>query len=249
MNGQFSSKHYNNRKRDLPFLPWIMKQTWIDSLFIHYPVKREVLQKFVPVVFPIDTYNGVGWISIVPYLTSAMRPRIFPSLPGVRQFPGYNVRTYVIVNGRPGVYFFSLAAANWFATTAAKTFFRLPYYYLNIHMDNHEDIVFFNSHPLKHNGAQLICHYKPISKPIPASKGSLDEWLIERYCLYTTNKRGVPFRCNILHHPWLLQDVEVDFHKNNIVSAFNLTTEINEPIMHFSKRAEVRIWPLVPTRD
>ncbi len=236
---------YNNRKRDLPSLPWIMKQTWIDSLFIHYPVKREVLQKFVPDVLPIDTFEGVGWISIVPYLTSSMRLRGIPPAPGIKQFPGYNVRTYVNVNGRPGIYFFSLTAANWFSATAAKIFFRLPYYFLDIHMDNHNDLVIFNSKTLANNGAQLICNYKPNSKSKRAERGSLDEWLIERYCLFTVNKKGAPLRCNILHHPWLLQDVEVEFQKNTTLSPFNIIPDNRNYIMHYSKRAEVRIWPLV----
>lgn len=240
------SQNYNTRKRDLPSLPYIMKQTWIDSLFIHYPVKLEILRKYVPDVLPIDTYDGMGWVSIVPYLTSSMKLRGFPPAPGAKQFPGYNIRTYVMVNGRPGIYFFSLTAANLIAATAAKIFFRLPYYFLKIHMDNQNDLVNFYSNPIKNSGAQLICNYKPISKPYPAAKGSLDEWLVERYCFFTISKKGVPLRCNILHHPWLLHDVEVEFHKNTILSTLNIST--NESIMHFSKRADVRIWPLVPVK-
>lgn len=241
-----ASHNYNTRKRDLPSLPYIMKQTWTDSLFIHYPVNQQVLQKYVPDVLPIDTYDGMGWISVVPYLTSSMKLRGFPSIPGARQFPGYNVRTYVIVNGRPGIYFFSLTAANLIASTAARFFFRLPYYYLEIYMDNHNELVNFHSKSIKKSGAQLICNYKPISKPNPAAKGSLDEWLVERYCLFTITKKGVPLRCNILHRSWLLQDVEVEIHKNTILSALNISPATNEVIMHFSKRADVSIWPLVP---
>ena len=86
-------------------------------------------------------------------------------------------------------------------------------------MDNHNELVNFHSKSIKNSGAQLICNYKPISKPNPAAKGSLDEWLVERYCLFTITKKGVPLRCNILHRSWLLQDVEVEIHKNTILSA------------------------------
>ena len=44
----------------------------------------------------------------------------------VSAFPELNVRTYVSVGGRPGVYFFSLDAGNPLAVGAARVLFNLP---------------------------------------------------------------------------------------------------------------------------
>jgi uncharacterized protein YqjF (DUF2071 family) len=41
---------------------------------------------------------------------SNVAPRFVPALPGVSEFAELNVRTYVTVGGKPGVYFFSLDA-------------------------------------------------------------------------------------------------------------------------------------------
>ncbi len=51
-----------------------------------------------------------------------------PALPWVSAFPELNVRTYVRVAGKPGVFFFSLDAGNPLAVGAAQTLFNLPYY-------------------------------------------------------------------------------------------------------------------------
>lgn len=238
-------KMENQEDKHFPHLPWIMKQTWSDVLFAHYPVNREALQKLVPNELPLDTFNGVGWVSIVPYFMSSMRLRGLPPIPGMNRFPGFNVRTYVKVNGKPGIYFFSLTAANWFAANTAKIFFRLPYVYVDSDLKNFNHIVRFKSIRKNDSGMQLSCNYQSISNPFLAEKGSLDEWLVERYSLYTVSKKGVPLCANIMHHPWLLEKAGAEFHQNSIVSNFHIKPETNKPILHYSKKAVVRIWPLV----
>ena len=47
--------------------------------------------------------------------------RATPALPWISAFPELNVRTYIRVADRPGVYFFSLDAARWLAVAAART--------------------------------------------------------------------------------------------------------------------------------
>ena len=55
-------------------------------------------------------------------------PRFVPVLPWVSAFPELNVRTYVRVGGKPGVFFFSLDAGNPVAVGAARTLLNLPYF-------------------------------------------------------------------------------------------------------------------------
>lgn len=233
---------YKSYKRDYPTLPWVMKQTWIDNLFIHYPVKKEVLQKLVPNSLKIDTYDGVGWVTVVPYLITDMRGRGLPPLPGIRKYPGFNIRTYVTVNDKPGVFFFYLAAANWFAAKAAKTFFRLPYFFEPLKMEQEKGIVNFEG---QMSIGQFNCQYKSIATPYITKKGSLDEWFLERYCLFTISKEGKPLQCNILHPSWVVFDGEAEIQENLLRSSFHIVPECEKPILHVGKRSEVRIWPLV----
>ena len=85
----------------LPRLPWIMKQTWNDLLFAHYPIKLEKLPQLVPDTLPLDSFDGVGWVGVTPFHVTGMRPRGIHPIPGIRQFPELNVRTYVKIDGKP----------------------------------------------------------------------------------------------------------------------------------------------------
>lgn len=228
-------------------LPWIMKQTWNDVLFAHYPVSRKVLERLVPSQLTLDTFYKTGWVSIVPYLTSSMHLRGLPAVPGMATFPGFNVRTYVTLNGKPGVYFFSLTAANYLAAYFAKTFFRLPYSYMNMNYKKAKDLIVFESE--NKSNVQLLCNYKSISKPSLADEGSLEEWLVERYCLYTVSKKGIPLRADILHEPWLLEKAEAEFHQNTLLSNMAIVPDSEKPILHYAEKAVVRIWPIVTASE
>lgn len=237
-------KPYDNQKlRRAPHLPWVMKQTWSDILFVHYPVKRELLERLIPKALTLDTLDGYGWVTIVPYLTSTMRMKGLPAIPGMQSFPGYNIRTYVTFNGKTGVYFFGLTAANWISANMAKIFFNLPYYYVAMNFRRQGNRIEFGGETIGEDA--LICQYKPITEKFLARKGSLDEWLVERYCLYTTNQKGEPLRCDILHQPWLLQKAEASFFHNELLSKYKILPESTDPILHFSNKVVVRIWPLV----
>jgi uncharacterized protein YqjF (DUF2071 family) len=93
--------------------------------------------------------------------------------------------------------------------------------------------------------AKLVCSYRPISETFQATKGSFDEWMSKRYCLYTVNKKGVPLRGDILHQPWLFQHAEAEISQNTMLSKQGIQVESERAICHFSKKMEVRIWPLV----
>ncbi|WP_342504876.1 DUF2071 domain-containing protein [Sporosarcina sp. FSL K6-2383] len=235
----------SHRLWPLPHLPWTMQQTWNDLLFAHYPIKLEVLQKLVPAILPLDSFNGMGWIGIVPFHITDIRLRGLPPIPGVARFPELNVRTYVTIDGKPGVYFFSLDADNRLAVEVAKLFYHLPYMNADMMVRQNGSTIDYESRRRSGNDANFECSYRPISEPYYAVKGSFDEWMSERYCLYTLNNKGAPFRCDILHRPWLLQHAEAEFSQNTMLSKQGILVESDQPLLHFSKKIEARMWPLV----
>ncbi|WP_414859275.1 DUF2071 domain-containing protein [Paenibacillus haidiansis] len=84
-----------------------------------------------------------------------------------------------------------------------------------------------------------------MSEPYPAARNSFDEWLVERYCFYTTNAKGRVLRCDILHRPWRLQRAEAEIRTNTVLTDQNIAVEQVSPVFHYSKGVEVRIWPLL----
>ena len=105
-----------------------MTQSWHDLMFAHWPVDAETLRALVPAIFELDRFDGATWLGIVPFHMTNVTPRLVPALPWVSAFPELNVRTYVTVDGKPGVFFFSLDAGNPLAVGAARALLNLPYF-------------------------------------------------------------------------------------------------------------------------
>src|ERR1700731_3419183 len=112
----------------LPAGPWIMAQSWHDLLFAHWPIDAALVRPHIPTPLAIDTFDGQAWIAVVPFRMSGVRLRSIPALPWLSAFPELNVRTYVVAQGKPGVWFFSLDAGNPIAVAAARLSFHLPYF-------------------------------------------------------------------------------------------------------------------------
>jgi len=89
-----------------------MRQTWNDLLFAHWSVPAEQLRKLVPPELSLDLYDGKSWVAIAPFQMTGVALRGVPPVPVLSAFPELNVRTYVMYNGKPGVFFFSLDAFN-----------------------------------------------------------------------------------------------------------------------------------------
>jgi uncharacterized protein YqjF (DUF2071 family) len=219
-----------------------MKQTWHDLLFSHWPFPPEQLRPLVPPQLSLDMFEGQCWIGVVPFWMSGVRPRLVPPLPGFSRFPELNVRTYVTYGGKPGVFFFSLDAANYPAVWAARKFFHLPYFHASMNSTEHNVSILYSSRrPGGH--AEFRASFRPIAPVHLAEKGSLADWLTARFCLYTTHQ-GQIYRCEIHHLPWPLQAAEAEFDRNTMAEAAHIALPNLPPLLYFSKRLEVLIWPL-----
>jgi uncharacterized protein YqjF (DUF2071 family) len=70
----------------------------------------------------------------------------------------------------------------------------------------------------------------------------IENWLTERYCLYTTHRDQV-YRGEIHHQPWPLQDAEAEFEINTVAAAAGIPLRSTAALLHFARRLEVLIWP------
>jgi uncharacterized protein YqjF (DUF2071 family) len=120
-----------------------MAQSWHDLLFAHWPVAPESLRPLIPAQLKLQTFNQHCWLAVVPFRMSGVRARWLPAIAGTSFFPELNVRTYVVCGGKPGVYFFSLDAANRLAVKTARLLYHLPYFYADMRSDDTgEEIVY-----------------------------------------------------------------------------------------------------------
>jgi len=234
--------HTAHRPWPLPEGPWLMTQSWHDLLFAHLPLDPDALLGKVPANLPLDLFDGRAWIGVIPFHMTNVGPRGLPSLPGVSAFPELNVRTYVTLNGKPGVYFFSLDAASTLAVIGARTVFHLPYYRaaMAVHTDGRR--VTYRSARRSAVNAQFLSTYTPIGVVSPAAPGTLEYFLTERYCLYTTTRSGEPRWLQIHHKPWPLQTADAQIAVNTMATAAGITLPAVAPLLHFAKRLDVLAW-------
>ena len=219
-----------------------MRQTWLDLLFAHWPIPHDELRPLVPSQLPLDTFDGRCWLGVAPFRMRNVRPRLTPPLPWISSFPELNVRTYTTLEGKPGVYFFSLDAANSLAVWAARTFYRLPYFQAKMTVSTENNSIVYHSRR-RTGDAEFRATYAPVKPVELRSPGTLEHWLSERYCLYTV-AHGQVYRGDIHHLPWPLQDARADIAVNSMASAAGIELRVRPPLLHFARRLDVLIWPL-----
>jgi uncharacterized protein len=218
----------------------MITQTWHDLLFAHWPIDPDRLRRVVPPMLPLDLFDGQAWVGVVPFSMTNVSPRGIV-VPWLSAFAELNVRTYVTLRGKPGVYFFSLDAASTLAVIGARAMFDLPYYRatMTVHAGPHG--VSYRS-ARRGGGAEFAASYGPIGPVMEAQVGTLEYFLTERYCLYTVSRAGEPRRLDIHHRPWPLQPADAQIAVNTMAQAAKVTLTGGPPLMHFAKRMDVLTW-------
>ena len=234
----------DHRPWPIPERMWTWRQAWCDLLFAHWPVPRSALKDSVPDDLEIDTFDGSAWIGLVPFRMSGVMRRGLPDIPGVSAFEELNVRTYVTLEGKPGVWFFSLDAASRLAVWSARRFFHLPYFFADMALTDAGDRIHYRSQRHSEGHELFEGYYHPTGAPFLARNGSLEHWLTERYCLYCETPAGIIQRGEVHHRQWPLQPADLEIAGNTLLQPFGINEDTPPHCLHFSRRIDVVIWPL-----
>ncbi|MBB6097697.1 hypothetical protein HNR42_001114 [Deinobacterium chartae] len=245
---------YDHRPWPLPKAPWVMWMSWQDLLFLHWPVPPETLRPHLPGGLELDTFDGQAWLGAVPFRMADVRPRGIPPLPGLSYFPELNLRTYVRVpgethGGKPGVWFFSLDAANPLAVRGARSSFHLPYFDARMQVLRQGAAVDYTSRRTHRRAppAEFRARYRPSGPVYLAQPGSLEAWLTERYCLYSAQGERL-WRGHIHHARWPLQPAEVTLEANTLAEGWGLHLPGAPALAHFARRIDMVAWTLERVR-
>jgi len=226
-----------HRPWPLPEEPWTSAQTWVDVAFLHWPVDVDDLRRLVPDSVELQAFDGSAWLGIVPFLLTGLRVRGLPPIPRLSTFPELNVRTYVTHGDRPGIWFFTLDAGSAWFVEAAKRLYRLPYQHARMRCERRGEYVHYEA---ARAGAAFSARYRGDGELFNAEPGSLEEFLTERYCLYTEDG-GRLYRADIHHPRWDLQQGSAVIDLNTM-SPLPLPGEA--PHVLFSPLQDVVVWPL-----
>jgi uncharacterized protein YqjF (DUF2071 family) len=229
-----------HRPWPLPDQPWLMGQTWEDLLFVHWRVPAATLRTLVSPHMEIEEHDGSAWLGITPFRVAALRLRGLLPVPGISSFLELNVRTYVTDGEKPGIWFFSLDAAARLAVEAARAGYKLPYFAARMHSARVGEWIAYESARGGTAGVAFAARYRPVGAELLAKAGSLEEFLVERYCLYTEDA-GRLKRAEIHHRPWSLRAAEAEIELNTMAPV-ELPDE--EPHVLWGGRQDVVLWTL-----
>lgn len=224
----------------------IMYQHWGKLLFLHWRVPEALLRPLVPERLALDAFEGSAWVGVTPFTMWGVRPSFLPAIPFLSDSHELNVRTYVHLDGAPGVWFLSLDANNPLAVLGARVGFHLPYFRARMSLKEEGDAIRFASRR-DHQGAPSARFEAAWTRgePLPpAQQGSLDFFLIERYALYAENG-GRLYRSRIHHHPWPLRRATLSALSSTMLESHGLPTPEEEPLLHAQgDPLRVGVWPL-----
>jgi len=247
----------------------VMRQKWRHLLFLHWRVDAEQLRPLIPAELEIDTFDGRAYIGLVPFTMLDVHPVWTPSVPRLSDFHETNVRTYVHYHGTaPGVWFFSLDAANSIAVRIARAMWKLPYHFAKMRLVVSEprhtdtDAAGAASLPATQNRrisyaterlwpqplpADCSVEYSTTGTPGPSPPGTLEHFLAERYILYTKADRGL-LSGQVHHAPYPLQTAAIHALGENMVAAAGIEHGPETPLAHYAHGVDVDIYPLRATQ-
>ena len=224
--------------------PPVMRQTWRDLTFLHWPLEASLVQPFIPEGLHLDLYDGAAWVGLVPFMIDDLTLPKAPAIPWLSSFAETNVRTYVIDgNGVRGVWFFSLDAARLPAVIGARAAYALPYFWSRMR-------VTCDGHRAKYSSRRRFstlgrCDIElNIGDPI-AQPSELEIFLTARFRLYA-HRRSRILKADVEHQPWKLQRATVVKLDQDLLQAAGLPAIRSQPLAHFGGRVDVLVGACKP---
>lgn len=220
-------------------------QRWESLLFCHWEVPAEAIRLILPEGMELDTFEETAYVGIVPFKMRAVRPRWLPHRFAFN-FLETNVRTYVVHQGRPGVYFFSLDANSRLAVIAARLGWALPYFYASMQNSEANDRIQYSSERAggraKHEVTFRIGERLGASVP-----NTLEHFLLERYLLFV-EKSNTIYSGQVSHQPYEAWTASVDSINVDLIAAAGFSNlDVQPNLAHYSPGVDVEVFAIKPT--
>ncbi len=231
----------------------VMRQTWKELLFLHWTLAPEQIRPLLPPQLELDLFEGKAYVGLVPFSMTGVRPTVAPALAGLSSFHETNVRTYVLDRGgNPGVWFFSLDAANSVAVRLARRLFHLPYHRADMFLERERPGALLEPGPVLYAGvrrwpgpvpASYLIRAEVTGPVAPAVLGTIEHFLAERYLLYTCFGNQL-YRGQVYHSPYPLQTARVLTLDENLLAASGIERPCSQPIAHYAAGVDVLVYAL-----
>jgi uncharacterized protein len=217
-----------------------MKQGWFDLVSLHWRYDPSEVAKILPDGLEVDTFDGSAWVGLIPFSMRGIGLPHLPAVPYLGSFPEVNVRTYVVRDGRPGVWFFSLDVNRLIPAVVARASYRLPYCWGRAtHRRAGSTVTTTVQRRWPSPGPRTSIKVRigeQIDRP-----SELDVFVTARWGLYSRG-RGSQLRYASVEHPrWPLFLGSLDALDDTLVSSAGLPAPVGDPHVLFSPGVSVRI--------
>jgi uncharacterized protein YqjF (DUF2071 family) len=237
--------------RPLPPGRWSMTQRWNNLLFAHWPVPVSALAPLIPPELQVDTFEGSAWLGASPFWMDRIKVRGLPALPGVRSFPGLNLRTYVrdAHSGAKGVYLLSAEVGDLPAVLLARVLYRLPYHWAEMQLEQTRarEFSFYSRRRLSSEPVVFNARYRglgPTRRLAELRNGTLEHFLMERSCMFLRDHAGRSIRTNLHSVSWPLEEAEAEIERNDLAAALGIHLPELSPVLYYARRLAIYIWPM-----
>lgn len=117
---------------------WWLRNRWDNLAFLHWAYDPDVVQSLLPDDVRVDTFDGMAYVSLVPFEMNQATLRFVPPLPWLSSFIETNVRTYVVDSvGNRAVWFFTLEANRLPIVAFARFLLGFPYVWSEMSVEAH----------------------------------------------------------------------------------------------------------------
>lgn len=208
--------------------------------YLHWDYDPEIVQALLPPGLTVDTYNGRAWVGLIPFSMEDISFPGTPAVPWLGSFPEVNVRTYVIRDGIPGVWFFSLDVNRLLPALAARVSYRLPYYFGRASNKRDGDVLKTHVQRRWPRGKATTSISVEIGEAINEPT-EFDHFVSARWGLYSTWWGGGLMYAPVDHPRWALQSARVRHVDDSLITAAGLPAPHGEPHVLYSRGVPVRI--------
>ena len=227
-------KEITHRPWEIPKGKWRYYQEWNHVLFFHWALDPEIVKPLIPRGLNLDLLDGKAYISLVPFTMQKIRPRFLPAVSMVSDFHEINLRTYVIKDGKPGVYFINIESEKPFSAFMSRNLSGLPYEKASIQRSEGK---YISSNVFK----KFFLDVEFAIREDIATKSAIEKFVTERYALFL-ERHGELFRYDIHHREWKIKTLEIKkLHLDYKLPGLDLANK-QPDLVHYSDGVEVVAW-------
>lgn len=219
----------------------VMTQEWRDLASIHFPYAPDDVARVLPPGLEVDVHDDRAWVGILPFSMRRIAAPGLPAVPWLGSFAEVNVRTYVVRDGVPGVWFCSLDVDRLLPAVVARLTYRIPYCWGRTTHERVDDRLETRVDRRWPGGGGATARITvDLGDPV-AAPTDLDRFLSARWGLYSTAGRGRLRYAPVDHPSWPLRQAAVVHLDETLIRAAGFPDPTGEPHVLASDGVPVRI--------